>query len=101
MDTLKPFDPDDIDESLTRIVTRGSDTYLLFPYLDALATLPKFNSIGRVIRGPAATVARARGEVSRILAGQDDRLVVIVGPCSIHDPAAASRDTSQSPALRE
>jgi 3-deoxy-7-phosphoheptulonate synthase len=37
----------------------------------------------------SATVARARGEVSRILAGQDDRLVVIVGPCSIHDPAAA------------
>ena len=56
MDTLKPFDPDDIDESLTRIVTRGSDTYLLFPYLDALAALPKFNSIGRVIHGPAATV---------------------------------------------
>jgi 3-deoxy-7-phosphoheptulonate synthase len=37
----------------------------------------------------SAAVARARGEVSRILAGDDDRLVVIVGPCSIHDPAAA------------
>jgi 3-deoxy-7-phosphoheptulonate synthase len=39
--------------------------------------------------GGSATVARARQEISRILAGQDDRLVVIVGPCSIHDPAAA------------
>jgi 3-deoxy-7-phosphoheptulonate synthase len=37
----------------------------------------------------SATVARARDEISRVLNGQDDRLVVIVGPCSIHDPAAA------------
>ena len=37
----------------------------------------------------SSTVARGRQEVSRILNGQDDRLVVIVGPCSIHDPVAA------------
>jgi len=37
----------------------------------------------------SATVARGRDEVSRILNGADDRLVVVVGPCSIHDPAAA------------
>jgi 3-deoxy-7-phosphoheptulonate synthase len=36
-----------------------------------------------------ATVLRARGAVSRILNGEDDRLVVVVGPCSVHDPAAA------------
>jgi 3-deoxy-7-phosphoheptulonate synthase len=35
------------------------------------------------------TVARGREEVSAILNGEDDRLVVVVGPCSIHDPAAA------------
>jgi 3-deoxy-7-phosphoheptulonate synthase len=34
------------------------------------------------------TVSQARQEVTQILAGQDDRLIVIVGPCSIHDPAA-------------
>jgi 3-deoxy-7-phosphoheptulonate synthase len=34
-------------------------------------------------------VARGREEVSRILSGHDDRLVVVVGPCSIHDPVAA------------
>jgi 3-deoxy-7-phosphoheptulonate synthase len=34
-------------------------------------------------------VARGRGEVARCLDGSDDRLVVIVGPCSIHDPDAA------------
>ena len=35
------------------------------------------------------TVTRAREEISRILQGRDDRLIVVVGPCSIHDPAAA------------
>jgi len=37
----------------------------------------------------AALVHRARREVGAILAGRDDRLLAIVGPCSIHDPAAA------------
>jgi 3-deoxy-7-phosphoheptulonate synthase len=36
----------------------------------------------------AHTVARGREQVVRILNGEDDRLVVVVGPCSIHDPAA-------------
>jgi 3-deoxy-7-phosphoheptulonate synthase len=35
------------------------------------------------------TVSRGREAVSAILGGQDDRLVVVVGPCSIHDPVAA------------
>lgn len=39
----------------------------------------------------AASVASARRDVQSILRGDDDRLVVIVGPCSIHDPAAALR----------
>ncbi|BCX48949.1 phospho-2-dehydro-3-deoxyheptonate aldolase [Haloferula helveola] len=34
-------------------------------------------------------VAGARKEADAILKGEDDRLLVIVGPCSIHDPAAA------------
>ncbi|BBD78962.1 3-deoxy-7-phosphoheptulonate synthase [Aerosticca soli] len=37
----------------------------------------------------AATVGAGRQAVHRILAGQDDRLVVVIGPCSIHDPDAA------------
>lgn len=37
----------------------------------------------------AELVARARREAAAILTGADDRLVVVVGPCSIHDPAAA------------
>jgi 3-deoxy-7-phosphoheptulonate synthase len=34
-------------------------------------------------------IYNARREISALLRGEDDRLLVIVGPCSIHDPAAA------------
>ena len=34
-------------------------------------------------------VGSTRGAIRRILRGEDDRLLVVVGPCSIHDPAAA------------
>ena len=37
----------------------------------------------------AQTVSEARNAISAILAGEDDRMLVVVGPCSIHDPAAA------------
>ena len=34
-------------------------------------------------------VSHTRHTISNILHGRDDRLLVIMGPCSIHDPAAA------------
>ncbi len=34
-------------------------------------------------------VARARAEAAEILRREDDRLLVVVGPCSIHDPESA------------
>ena len=37
----------------------------------------------------AATVTGCRSDVRAILDGSDDRVVVVVGPCSIHDPDAA------------
>jgi 3-deoxy-7-phosphoheptulonate synthase len=37
----------------------------------------------------AETVYGARSGIQRILHGQDERLLVVVGPCSVHDPAAA------------
>jgi 3-deoxy-7-phosphoheptulonate synthase len=50
-------------------------------------------------------VATSRDEISRILNGADDRLLVVVGPCSIHDPAAAleyaRRLAAHASALRE
>jgi 3-deoxy-7-phosphoheptulonate synthase len=36
-----------------------------------------------------ALVTGTRNHVRRIMAGEDDRLLVVIGPCSIHDPAAA------------
>jgi len=37
----------------------------------------------------AATVSATRNDIHRILSGEDDRLMVVMGPCSIHDPVAA------------
>src|SRR3712207_6936603 len=34
-------------------------------------------------------VSRSRQEVVDILDGRDDRLAVVAGPCSVHDPSAA------------
>ena len=39
--------------------------------------------------GRADFVTRSRRAVEEIVLGRDDRLLVVVGPCSIHDPAAA------------
>jgi 3-deoxy-7-phosphoheptulonate synthase len=37
----------------------------------------------------AETVAAARATIRQIIRGDDDRLLCLVGPCSIHDPVAA------------
>jgi 3-deoxy-7-phosphoheptulonate synthase len=37
----------------------------------------------------AEVTSESRHEIHRILHGADDRLLVIIGPCSIHDPKAA------------
>ncbi len=37
----------------------------------------------------AEVVATARRDAAKVISGQDDRLMVIVGPCSVHDPKAA------------
>ncbi len=47
------------------------------------------------------TVARGREEVRRILHGEDDRLFLVVGPCSIHDPDAAFEYAERLRALAE
>jgi len=41
------------------------------------------------------TVYHARNEIHNILNGEDDRLVVVVGPCSVHDPDAAREYASK------
>jgi 3-deoxy-7-phosphoheptulonate synthase len=54
--------------------------------------LPTPEEIKRLLPLPPASeefVYRSRGAVRRILDGEDPRLFVVVGPCSIHDPKAA------------
>lgn len=43
------------------------------------------------IKGTASEslIGRTRQRIHNIMAGHDDRLLVVIGPCSIHDPAAA------------
>ncbi|MFD0204173.1 MULTISPECIES: 3-deoxy-7-phosphoheptulonate synthase [Saccharothrix] len=38
---------------------------------------------------PTAAVTRHRETVAAVLAGRDPRVLVVVGPCSVHDPVAA------------
>ena len=39
--------------------------------------------------GVEALITDTRHSIQNIMAGKDDRLLVIIGPCSIHDPSAA------------
>jgi 3-deoxy-7-phosphoheptulonate synthase len=49
---------------------------------DIIAEIPRNDAV-------TGTVTRTRDTVHRILHGEDDRLIVVIGPCSIHDPIAA------------
>src|SRR6478672_1885884 len=46
-------------------------------------------------------VMAARNAIHAILNGQDDRLLVVVGPCSVHDPKAALEYAERLAGLRE
>ena len=47
-----------------------------------MGDLPASDAVG-------ALVSDSRQKIHQILHGADDRLVVVIGPCSIHDPVAA------------
>ncbi len=49
----------------------------------------------------ATVVADSRNALHRILHGQDDRLMVVIGPCSIHDTKAAMEYAHRLAAERE
>ena len=62
----------------TRIIDRKK---VPAPY-ELINKLPIDNEISRLVYG-------TRQEISQILHQKDDRLLVVVGPCSIHDPNSA------------
>ena len=47
------------------------------------------------------TVENARHEAHNIIHGEDDRLLVVIGPCSIHDPKAALEYAKRIKLMRE
>ncbi len=63
------------DRRIERVVALTSPEHLL----EALPLRPQQEDV----------VMRGREEVAAILAGTDDRLLAVVGPCSVHDPVAA------------
>jgi len=46
-------------------------------------------------------ISQTRRKIHNIMAGKDDRLLVVIGPCSIHDPAAALDYARRLKTLRE
>ena len=64
------------------------------PYAELQAEFPITDEAAR-------TTHDARESIHRILHGDDDRLLVVVGPCSIHDPRAALDYARQLKAVRD
>jgi len=62
--------------------TRIREIKELLPPMHVLREFP-------VSERAAATVVKARQDIHSILHGADDRILVIIGPCSIHDTKAA------------
>jgi 3-deoxy-7-phosphoheptulonate synthase len=56
--------------------------------LDAMPSPEELKQRIPLTEAAAATVVRGRRDVEAILDGRDPRLLVVVGPCSLHDTAA-------------
>ncbi|ATM96661.1 phospho-2-dehydro-3-deoxyheptonate aldolase [Yersinia frederiksenii] len=65
--------------------------------LPPVALLEKFPAS----HNAAETVAKSRTAIHNILRAQDDRLLVVIGPCSIHDTQAAKEYAARLLTLRE
>ena len=46
MNNLKIFNPEDIDESLVKLVVFADKRFLLFPFIDATGATPEYRSLG-------------------------------------------------------
>ena len=62
--------------------TRILEKLEIVPPIDLLETLPITNNVSSLVYG-------TRNQISSILHGKDDRVLVVCGPCSIHDPESA------------
>jgi 3-deoxy-7-phosphoheptulonate synthase len=57
--------------------------------IESLVTAAELTTRLPLSESVAQHITDARARIEKILSGQDSRLLVIVGPCSIHDPDAA------------
>jgi len=80
-------------------MSRVSDTRIVGyePLLSPAALLDELPLTG----AQQETVERTRAEVRAVLDGADDRLLVVTGPCSVHDPKAALDYAARLAGLRE
>jgi 3-deoxy-7-phosphoheptulonate synthase len=65
--------------------------------LPPIALLERFPASGKATQ----SVVAGRAAIHNILNDKDDRLLVVIGPCSIHDPEAALEYGNRLVALRE
>ena len=65
--------------------------------LPPIALLEKYPASNVAVK----TVENARHEAHNIIHGEDDRLLVVIGPCSIHDPKAALEYAKRIKLMRE
>ncbi|HHJ17502.1 MAG TPA: 3-deoxy-7-phosphoheptulonate synthase [Gammaproteobacteria bacterium] len=70
------------------------DVREVVPYAELQAEFP-------VTENAARTTLETRQAIHRLLHGEDDRMLVIVGPCSIHDPDAALEYAARLKQVRE
>lgn len=68
---------------------------------DLLISPESLERVLPITRVSAETTRQARADIEAILTGEDDRLLVVVGPCSIHDPEAALEYARFLSAMRE
>jgi len=66
MENLKPFDPQDIDESLLKLVIHGGKHYALFPYVDAIGAAPDYKSVRHQIERDTISI-RELDELSALV----------------------------------
>ncbi len=81
-------------------MTTNTDDLRISEHLELIAPEDLMNEIS----GSEATfntVSQSRRAIQGVMRGEDDRLVVVVGPCSIHDPVAALEYAGKLVELRQ
>ncbi|MCU5774942.1 3-deoxy-7-phosphoheptulonate synthase [Erwiniaceae bacterium BAC15a-03b] len=68
--------------------------------IESLITPEELASRHPITPAIAENVTASRKRIARILSGEDKRLLVVMGPCSLHDPVAAVEYAQKLNALR-